>query len=881
MVLRRTLILLTLVCLVSACSTKKNTALRRGFHNMTAHYNIFFNGNESLKKGVQKILDGGKDNYAALLPVFKEDDEAMSRSVSPEMEKGITKAVKLIKQHSITAKPQRRDSKWWLFTKDQKKKDKEFYKRKEFCDWVDDAYLLMGKCHYYKLDFDGALKSLDIVIRDFANEGLKPEAILWSAKCNNRLKKYAETKRFLGMLDLEKDLPKKMVIQKNLVYTDYLIKQNRYDEALKTLQNTVKLIRNKSARSRYIYIMAQLCQKLGKTSEAFRYYTEVTESNAPYEMTFNARISMAVAFSSNDATAIENKLLKMSKDDKNQEYYDQIFYALGKVAINAKKIDKAEDYFKKSVSYSSSNETQTALAMLSLAEIYFGKADYTKSKCYYDSTMQHLPTSYEEYDKVNMKFQNLTALIDNLELVRSEDSLRRVASMSEKERTAYIEKIISELDKKEKDEKNKQQAEKMNNQRVYNYGQDDIRMPGNDNANTAGKWYFYNPTSISLGQSEFIRKWGRRRLEDNWRRKSKAIVMENLIETTNAVASTDTSGGKMNKKKKEYYLKNLPLTDTLMRKSKNRSDQALLNVGDIYNDKIMDYKQASKTLESLCDRKPSDDILLAAYVSLYHLNLTTGNSSEAARYKKLIMDKFPNSKDAKIIGDPNYLAQIKESQKAVKQAYDQAYELYRSQNYTGAASTIQSAKQTYKNNPIEDRFDFLYIKALANMGQREEYKTALSEFITHHPESELKKNVIELQAGLKQAEEKKKYEDTEIYFDNDKSDHYFIYLPKNKKVDLAALKFEITKFNTEKFLQNNLNVNQADVNQAVYFIVKSLENKQMAMSYYNTLRTSWQYIQGLKPEEYSVFVISADNYSTLLKDKNIEKYLKYFGTSYR
>ena len=881
MILRRFLILFAIIGFTAGCSTKKNTALRRGFHNMTAHYNVYFNGNESLKKGVQKILDGAKDNYAAILPVFKDDDEAMSRSVSSEMEKGITKSVKLIKQHSITAKPQRRDSKWWLFTKAQKKKDKEFYKRKEFCDWVDDAYLLMGRCHYYKMDFDGALKSLDIVLRDFPNDGLKPEALLWSARCNNRLKKYAETKRFLGMLELEKNLTAKMNIHRNLIYADYCIKQNRYEEALKTLQSTVKLIRSKSGRSRYLYIMAQLCQKLGKSSDAYRYFTEVTESNAPYEMSFNAKISMAVAFSGSDPSSVEGKLLKMAKDDKNVEYYDQIYYALGKVAQNAKKTDKAEEYYKKSVSFSSSNETQTAMAMLALAEIYFGKANYPLSKCYYDSTMQHLPSSYEEYQKVNLKFQNLTALIENLEVVRTEDSLRRVASMNEKDRTAYIEKIIDDLDKREKAEKSRQLAEKVNNQRVYNYGQDDIRMGGSENQGGTGKWYFYNPTSISLGQSEFIRKWGKRRLEDNWRRKSKAIVIENVLEASNANTSTDTTGGKMDKKKKEYYLKNLPMTDSLMRRSKARADQSFLNVGDIYSDKIQDYKQATKTLEALCDRKPSDEILLAAYVSLYHLSESTGNAAEAARYKKLIMEKFPNSKDAKMIGDPNYLAQIKESQRAVKTAYDQAYFQFKSQDYEGAASSIRSAKQSFANNPIEDKFNYLYIKVLANLGRKDEYKFALADFIAKHPESELKKYVIELQAGLKQAEEKKKYEETEIYFDNDKSDHFFVFLPKDKKTDFAALKFELTKFNTDKYLQNNLVISQQDVNQSQSLVVKSLENKQMAILYLNTLRNTWAYVKGLKPEEFSMFVISADNYSTLLKDKNIEKYLKYFANSYK
>ena len=32
----------------------------------------------------------------------------------------------------------------------------------------------------------------------------------------------------------------------------------------------------------------------------------------------------------------------------------------------------------------------------------------------------------------------------------------------------------------------------------------------------AGAWYFYNATSLSAGVKEFMKKWGFRKLEDNF-----------------------------------------------------------------------------------------------------------------------------------------------------------------------------------------------------------------------------------------------------------------------------------------------------------------------------------------------------------------------------
>ena len=40
-------------------------------------------------------------------------------------------------------------------------------------------------------------------------------------------------------------------------------------------------------------------------------------------------------------------------------------------------------------------------------------------------------------------------------------------------------------------------------------------------AGGTGKWYFYDPASRSRGFSEFKRNWGKRSLEDHWRRTDK------------------------------------------------------------------------------------------------------------------------------------------------------------------------------------------------------------------------------------------------------------------------------------------------------------------------------------------------------------------------
>ena len=65
---------LLLIMLLSSCSTKKNRWVNRQYHNTTAKYNGYFNGKESIKKGLNKINENSEEDYSQIITVFKEKD---------------------------------------------------------------------------------------------------------------------------------------------------------------------------------------------------------------------------------------------------------------------------------------------------------------------------------------------------------------------------------------------------------------------------------------------------------------------------------------------------------------------------------------------------------------------------------------------------------------------------------------------------------------------------------------------------------------------------------------------------------------------------------------------------------------------------------------
>ena len=79
-----------------SCSTEKNTFVNRNFHNLTAHYNVYFNGNEAMKSGLYKIETQIEEDYTKVLPIFKESLPGTEKTVIGDMSIAIEKGTKLI-----------------------------------------------------------------------------------------------------------------------------------------------------------------------------------------------------------------------------------------------------------------------------------------------------------------------------------------------------------------------------------------------------------------------------------------------------------------------------------------------------------------------------------------------------------------------------------------------------------------------------------------------------------------------------------------------------------------------------------------------------------------------------------------------------------------
>lgn len=869
---------LTLI-LVAGCSAEKNTSLSRNYHGLTSHYNIYFNGYESFLRGVEKCEDAFVDDYSKILSLFTYVDENIAKQIAPEMDLAIQKAYKIITLHSITAKPE-------METDEMTDDERAFYNQPEYNRWVDDSYLLMAKAQFYKHDYHIALNTLKLLISEALDEETRMEAYIWLARTNIELEEYKEAERILTFIADEQPVKEKMAVEYHATYAHYFLKQEEYERAIPHLTLVVDRVRRKKDKQRYTFVLAQLHEETGDFVVASDLYKDVIRMNPPYEMTFNARINKAGSFdvTREDSEEIKKDLKKLLRDKKNIDYQDQIYYAYGKIAYKENRIEEAIDYYKKSAASSISNSFHKGQSYLEVADIYFSQLDYQHAQAYYDSAVAFLAQDYPHLDQIRTKSQNLTELVKYINIVELEDSLQMVVGLSDQDKFSLVDGIIRELNEKEQLEREEQIERQYN---TMNYYENERRF--RNDIQREGKWYFYNPSALSFGRNEFRLKWGERRLEDNWRRANKSTVSFVAFTSESNQANPDVTGdnlGTSDVKSREYYLKDLPVNDSLLKISDTKIADALYNIGRIYKDDFNDFKRSITTYEDLNHRYPANEYQLSSYYYLYELNKNLPDRQRENHYKNLILSQYPESEYAKIISDPEYFDKLKAEERQVVTLYEETYKIYLNKEYQQAIERCNYADSAYAGDELLPKFRLLKALSIGRTQDVRAFKNALTELSEAFPDSREKEKANEIAAFLDRTlpvlkEEEEVIEAQEIYAYNDSAVHYYLLVVNRFQVNVNQLIFNIINYNLDHYSQVDFETGGEMLNDTLHIItVKSFLTLSDAQDYSEKIILEESVINELQQGDYYSFIISDENFTTLKNDKSVSKYDKFFKMKY-
>ena len=571
--------LVVVLFFLAGCTTEKNTVVSRAYHNITAHYNVYFNGRESLRTGVEKVNNSVEDDFSKVLPLYKSSNPTTAKAANSEMENAIMKGSKLIQSHSITKKPKRRRNRTKAYI--------EFVSQEEFNNWIDDAYILMGQAYFYQHNFASAIENFSYVVRKFEDDPSRYTAYVWLIRSFTEQERYVEAFEIIQQMQTDEKFPKQLSGELAAATADYYARQLSYTEGIPFLSIAAKQTPQKLEKLRYQYVLAQWYQETGNPEKASQVFRDLARKNPPYEMAFNAKINAAGTFTgTGDVEELKKELRKMLRDKKNLEFRDQIYFAMGNISMKEGKRDQAKQEYTKSASMSVDNLYQRALSCLTLAQIYFEEPEYKKAQSYYDSAMVVIDDKYPNYKQISDRHKSLTRLTDNIYAVEREDSLQRIAQMDEPTRNALIDKWIAEVNEKEAKAKLAETAQMMD--RSY-FRQNESRFGLSQQQEGAG-WYFYSPTTVAYGKVEFERLWGKRKLEDSWRRSDKRTFAEDEAEQDEDSLLTVEGPKKIkDPKTREYYTQDLPVNDSLMSISHGKIRNALFNAGRIFKTDFTDF----------------------------------------------------------------------------------------------------------------------------------------------------------------------------------------------------------------------------------------------------------------------------------------------------
>ncbi len=695
-------LILLLFILSGACAPRKSEKKISVMKNLTAHYNIYYNASELLQESEKNIQFAYKDDYNQLLEIFPLPSVSASEAEQENLNEVINKANRIALE-------------------------------KFESNWVDDAFLLLARAEYLRGNYYNAAEYFSYVSSNFPDQKENTmEALVWQGKSLFALQEYEYADSVLHVA-YDKNLKYHRALLNAALANSYL-HQDKPEQAITHLKKAIGFTKNRYEKIRWSFILAQLQERTNNKEEAYKSYSKVVKSNAAFEMSFNANLAQIRLRENANGIEFDKiaTLTRLLKEDKNKEFKDQIYYQIAETYAQQGELNLATDFYQTSAHVVNGSAKQKGLSFLRLAEINFDSLkNYSQAQLYYDSTLQFIPKEYPDYKNIAIKAQNLQYLADRLTLIEKQQELLRLASLPEEARISYADEQI----KKELDQQQAIQTEILNAPLTGITDFSQFNKSG-------GTFYFDNSMAISQGLNEFKKRWGNRKLEDNWRISSGVTNLntgQNTINnlTNNAINSDLKTTAENIDSLRNNILKAVPLKAEDRAIAENKIRTARYEIAMFYKDVLGDHAAAIEALEKLVTEYKSNDQKVAElYFQLYRLYEPI-SAARSEQYKQELLRKYPASIFSNSLMNPDFGKEEETTLNNLTKEYYAIYNNYQQKKYSQVISSINSLETQLSKYPKEAA-QFQYLKSLA-IGHTEKapvFIASLNQVISAYPDNE-------------------------------------------------------------------------------------------------------------------------------------------------
>lgn len=817
--------------MLCACATQKDTFTNRGMQNITAKYNYLYNAHSILKNYEETARDSYFTNYQQILPVYLATDTAVSHVQT--LDKIIEKAKTVIAE-------------------------------KSYSKYIADAYLLLAKANFLKGNYFLSLEYYDYVVKNYrADLPIYLMGLEGSARSLIQLENLIQAHSISDSMEARLPELKKNKANPLATLAQSKIINREYSTAITYLLSALKEGTGQNQRNRWHYILAQLYEAEKNYPKSLYYYKKVEKSNAPFDLYFNAllnRVKLDDHESQNKNTTT-SKLEALIKEDKNTDFIDQIYNQHGIIAEESGDYSMAEKYYQRALKKNTSNQYQKGFSYLRIAELHFKHLkNYPKAKVYFDSALTILPKNFPDYEIILKKSKSLEYLSKRYAIINQQEAFQKPAILPE---------VIEET------------------------------MPlsfhrTNGNSNN-GVFYFSNPKAISQGFSDFKKKWGNRKLTDNWRQSIHSTVTVNLL--------NGNGSGLPYNPDTDQQLADLPLTPEFLAASNDKILEAYLEIANFYVHDLKDPAEASKIYQLLQERFPENKKLAAMQKSNDPILSAKRVAQEFELLQKynLAFDAYVKRKFKKVIEDVDIiLIATTDNPYAAQFAYLKALAIGRTSPVDSLIAGFKNNVSLFNNDPL---IGPLVSSHLAYIQQHlVEFKTrkiaivdtsateipfldqhllnsSLNQALPKTQRKALPLPLVEKEEPLVNVP-KKILAAGSVFNNVPSNSYYFVIAVNNTNITLSSSRFGIGQFNRGNYADSGLKhrLIEFDNDQIIY--IGNFSNFENVKIYADGITPQLQQIMKVPANSYNSFIISNENFekinSTILLNEYIEFYKNNF-----
>ena len=769
---------LSTLIILAGCNMKKNTATNRLYHSFTARYNIYYNGSQAFIEGNLEKEKSNKDNYTEMIPLYMVGNKQSRELGKGQFDRAIEKSEKAIRLHSIKGKPE------WKSKKKKTARDREWLGRKEYNPFIWKAWMLLGKAQFQKGAFDEAAATFSYMTRLYQTQPMQSGlAKAWLAKCYTELGWIYDAEDVIRNMSRD-SIDFRAVKDWDYTYADYYIHQGDYEKALPYLKKVIKYEKRSVQRAREWFLLGQIENMLGHREEAYRAFKKVVGCHPPYEMEFNARIAQTEVMAASDGRRMISKLKRMAASDNNQEYLDQVYYAIGNIYLHQGDTLQAIGAYEKGNKESVRNGIEKGVLLLTLGNLYWEMEKFSDAHRCYGEAIGLLDQERSDYEELSHRSKVLDELVPHTEAIHLQDSLLELSEMPEEERLAAIDRVIEALKQKEKEERERQldaEAEELQEQLQQQQGGMN-NQPLNSQTTTPmatqqgnGQWYFYNPIAVSQGKTTFLQQWGRRENKDNWQR-----INVTVVSTTPETEETDNEEGEMTEgqdslqagglpenpediasmgdqtsadsiasdtavtdslandpHERAYYLAQIPFTEEQKTACHALIQDALFHAGIIFKDKLDNLSLSERHLRRLTDNYDEYEHLDEAWYHLFLLYSRWGDPEMADSCLNHLTEKHPESEWTILLTDPYYEENARFGEHIEDSLYAATYDGFKNDRYEMVKANAKLSESRFPQGENRDKFLFIEGLSLLNEGDGDGSIARLKEVVEKFPNSEV------------------------------------------------------------------------------------------------------------------------------------------------